>query len=354
MQSLMTPLHALKWVTLVVVQTLGETLKTRALGFAPYFVVLSLMMGSPWAHAQAPAWPLKPVKIVIPFAPGGGVDILTRALAIRLQQRWGQPIVVENRAGAGSIIGADLVAKSAPDGYTLLATVNQTMVANRFLYKSLPYDPDKSFEPITLMVVSDQLLIAHVGLPANNLKELVALARKEPGKLAYGSFGIGSQPHLLYETLKVREGIDLLHVPYKGITPNLAALAAGEVVLGTGSAAVAAPLIAAGKIKPLTVAGAQAIAQYPKVPTSVEQGYPYVQTSIWYAMFAPAGTPVTVLDRIRADVRDILMDPVFAESNATAKGLTVVASDRAQLVRTIREESQLAGEQIKAAKVQPE
>ena len=282
------------------------------------------------------------------------MDILTRAIASRLQQRWGQPIVIENRAGAGSIIGADMVAKSPADGYTLLATVNQTMVANRFLYKSLPYDPDKSFDPITLMVISDQLLIAHVGLPANNLKELVALARREPGKLAYGSFGIGSQPHLLYETLKVREGIDLLHVPYKGITPNLAALAAGEVVLGTGSAAVAAPLIAAGKIKPLTVAGAQPIAQYPKVPTSVELGFPYVQTSIWYALFAPAGTPVPLLERIRSDVRDILTEPAFAEANAMAKGLTVVAGDRAHLLRTIRDESQLAGEQIKAAKVQPE
>ena len=317
-------------------------------------LALAGMGGAFCAQAQTSAWPAKPVKIVIPFAPGGGVDILTRAIANRLQQRWGQPIVVENRAGAGSIIGADLVAKSPPDGYTLLATVNQTMVANRFLYKSLPYDPDKSFDPITLMVVSDQLLIAHVGLPANNLKELVALARREPGKLAYGSFGIGSQPHLLYETLKVREGIDLLHVPYKGITPNLAALAAGEVVLGTGSAAVAAPLIAAGKIKPLTVAGAQPMPQYPKVPTSVEQGFPYVQTSIWYAMFAPAGTPVPVLERVRNDVREILTDPAFAEAHATSKGLTVVAGDRAQLVRTIREESQLAGEQIKAAKVQPE
>ena len=316
--------------------------------------LMAASLANAQTQSQTAPWPTKPVKIVIPFAPGGGVDILTRAIASRLQQRWGQPIVIENRAGAGSIIGADMVAKSPADGYTLLATVNQTMVANRFLYKSLPYDPDKSFDPITLMVISDQLLIAHVGLPANNLKELVALARREPGKLAYGSFGIGSQPHLLYETLKVREGIDLLHVPYKGITPNLAALAAGEVVLGTGSAAVAAPLIAAGKIKPLTVAGAQPIAQYPKVPTSVEQGFPYVQTSIWYALFAPAGTPVPLLERIRSDVRDILTEPAFAEANAMAKGLTVVAGDRAHLARTIRDESQWAGEQIKAAKVQPE
>mgnify|MGYP003340453765 CR=1 FL=1 len=316
-----------------------------------------LALAAPWiaAHAQTTDYPSRPIRLIVPFSPGSSTnDILGRALATRLSTVLGQQVVVENRPGASSTIGSDLVAKSPADGYTLLATVNQTMVANRFLYKSLPYDPDKSFDPITLMVISDQLLIAHVGLPVNNLKELVALARREPGKLAYGSFGIGSQPHLLYETLKVHEGIDLLHVPYKGITPNLAALAAGEVVLGTGSAAVAAPLIAAGKIKPLTVAGAQPMAQYPKVPTSVEQGFPYVQTSIWYALFAPAGTPVPLLERIRSDVRDILTEPAFAEANAMAKGLTVVAGDRAHLARTIRDESQWAGEQIKAAKVQPE
>ncbi len=304
-------------------------------------------------HAQA-AWPSKPIRIVVPFAPGGGVDVLTRAVANELSRRWGQPIVMDNRAGAGSLIGADLVAKSAPDGYTLLATVNQTVVANRFLYKSLPYDPDKSFEPVTLMVASDQLLLAHSALPANTLTELIALAKKEPGKLAYGSFGIGSQPHLLYETLKVREGIDLLHVPYKGITPKLTALAAGEVVLGTGSVAVAAPLVAAGKIKPISVAGAKRVPQYPAVPTTVEQGYPYAQTSIWYALFAPAGTPAAVLDKLRAEVKSILTDPAFAEANALSKGLTVVAGDGAQLQRTIRDEVQVTAAQIKASGVQPE
>ena len=308
------------------------------------------------AQTAAPAggWPSKAVRIVVPFAPGGGVDILTRAVAQELSQRWKQPVVMENKAGAGSLIGADFVAKAAPDGYTLLATVNQTMVANRFLYKSLPYDPDRSFEPVSLMVASDQLLLANAALPVNTLAELIALAKKEPGKLAYGSFGIGSQPHLLYETLKVREGIDLLHVPYKGITPKLTALAGGEVMLGTGSVAVAAPLVAAGKIKPISVAGAKRVPQYPNVPTTVEQGYAYAQTAIWYALFAPAGTPPAVLDKLRAEVKSILADPAFAEANALSKGLTVVAGDGAQLQRTIRDEVQVTAAQIKAAGVQPE
>ena len=310
-----------------------------------------------WLPAGARAqgtWPAKPLRIVVPFAPGGGIDVLTRAVANELSRRWGQPIVIDNRAGAGSLIGADVVAKSAPDGYTLLATVNQTMVANRFLYKSLPYDPDRSFEPVSLMVASDQLLLANAALPVNTLAELIALAKKEPGKLAYGSFGIGSQPHLLYETLKVREGIDLLHVPYKGITPKLTALAGGEVMLGTGSVAVAAPLVAAGKIKPISVAGAKRVPQYPNVPTTVEQGYAYAQTAIWYALFAPAGTPPAVLDKLRAEVKSILADPAFAEANALSKGLTVVAGDGAQLQRTIRDEVQVTAAQIKAAGVQPE
>ncbi|NUZ06084.1 Bug family tripartite tricarboxylate transporter substrate binding protein [Piscinibacter koreensis] len=311
-------------------------------------------LGTAASQAEAQSWPSRPVRVIVPFAPGGGIDILTRAIANELTTRWKQPIVIDNRGGAGSLIGTEAVAKAPPDGYTLLATVNQSMVANRFLYKSLPYDPDKNFEPIMMMVISDQLLIANANLPANNLKEVIALAKRDPGKLNYGSFGIGSQPHLLYETINVREGTDLLHVPYKGITPNLQALASGEVMLGTGSAAVAAPLIAAGRIKPISVAGSRRVAQFPKVPTTAEEGYPYVRTSIWYALFAPAGTPAEVTNRIRNDVRAILTDPAFAEANAVSKGLTVVAGDRDQLVRTIREESASVAEQVKAAKVTPE
>ncbi|MDQ2735208.1 MAG: tripartite tricarboxylate transporter substrate-binding protein [Pseudomonadota bacterium] len=304
--------------------------------------------------ANAQAWPTKPIRIIVPFAPGGGVDVLTRAVAAELQQKWGQGVYIENKPGAGSLIGAEIVAHAPPDGYTLMATVNQTVVANRYLYKNLPYDPDKSFEPITMMVVSDQLLLANSKFPANNLKEMIALAHKEPGKIAYGSYGLGSQPNLLYETIKVHEHIDLLHVPYKGITPNLTALAAGDVMLGTGSVAVATPLIQTGRIKPISVAGAHRVSQFPNVPTTTEEGYPYVRASIWYALFAPAGTPEPIVAKIRSDVRAILTDPAFAKMQATSKGLTVVAGDKGQLVDEINEEAKIVGEQIKAAGVKPE
>ena len=306
------------------------------------------------AAAHADNWPTKPVRVIVPFAPGGGVDILVRAVAAELASKWKQAVYVDNKAGAGSLIGAEQVAKAAPDGYTLMATVNQTVVGNRFLYKSLPYDPDKSFEPITMMVSSDQLLLANSALPANNLKELLALAKKEPGKLAYGSFGPGSQPHLLYETIKAREGIDMLHVPYKGITPNLTALAGGEVMLGTGTVAVALPLITAGKIKSISVAGTERLPQFPNVPTTAEQGFPYAKASIFYALFAPAGTPRPIVDKVRDDVRAVLQDPAFAKTQIAARGLTVVAGDQAQLEHAIRDEAQAVAEQVKAAGVKPE
>lgn len=304
--------------------------------------------------AMADSYPSKPVKVIVPFAPGGGIDILIRAVGAELGQRWGQPVVIENKPGAGSLIGASTVANAPADGYTLLATVNQTVVGNRFLYKELPYDPDKSFEPITMMVKADQLIVANADLPANSLKEVLDIQRRKPGSLTYGSFGSGSQPHLLFETINKNESLDLLHIPYKGITPMLTALAGGQVNLGTGSVAVVAPLIAAGKIKPISVAGDSRVAQYPNVATTTEEGFPYVKTSIWYALFAPAGTPSAIAEKIRTDVRAILRDPKFAEQFAVSKGLSVVVGDADQLRTAIKEETAATAAMVKAAGVKPE
>ncbi|MES2186620.1 MAG: tripartite tricarboxylate transporter substrate binding protein [Pseudomonadota bacterium] len=301
--------------------------------------------------ALAQAFPAKPVTVIVPFAPGGGIDILTRSLGAELGARWGQPLVIENRAGAGSVIGTSAVARAPADGYTLLATVNQTMVGNRFLYKKLPYDPDKAFEPILMMVKADQLIVANAGFPANSLKEAVALARAKPGTVSFGSFGNGSQPHLLFSTVKDRESVDLLHVPYNGITPNLTAVASGEVQLGSGSAAVVLPFIQTGKVKPLAVAGDVRSPQFPNVSTTTEQGFPYAKVSIWYALFAPAGTPAAVVKKIRTDVQAVLRDPQFMEKQVTSKGLTVVAGDGKQLRDYIRTETALTATMIKAAGV---
>ncbi|MDP3139694.1 MAG: tripartite tricarboxylate transporter substrate-binding protein [Burkholderiaceae bacterium] len=299
--------------------------------------------------AQAQSFPAKPVTVIVPFAPGGGIDVLTRAIGVKLAARWGQPIVVENRPGAGSMIGSSVVARAPADGYTLLATVNQTMVGNRFIYKKMPYDVDKSFEPISMMVKADQFIIANVNLPANSLKDVIALARAKPDSLNYGSFGNGSQPHLLFSLIKDRENVKMTHVPYNGITPNLTALASGEVQLGSASAAVVAPLLQSGKIKLLAVAGDSRISQHPNVSTTTEQGFAYAKVAIWYGLFAPAGTPTEVVNEIRNAVQAILKDPQFAEQQITSKGLAVIASDGRYLRDVIRKEADVTESMVKAA-----
>lgn len=306
------------------------------------------------AGAPAQQFPARVVRVIVPFPPGGGIDVLVRAMAVDLTAKWGQPVIIENRAGAGSNIGAEAVAKAAPDGHTLLATVNQTFTSNRYLYKALPYDPERSFVPVTLMVQSDHFLLAHPSFAAKDLRELVALAKRQPGKLNYGSFGQGSQPHLAFETLNKREGLDLQHVPYKGIAPLLTAVTAGEVPLATGSAGVAGELLRAGRLKALAIAGKRRAGQFPDVPTTAEQGYPYLIASIWYGLFAPAGTPATVVEKIGSDARAILKTPAFAQKQVTARGLDVVASSSQELAAVIKEESANVGEMIRAAGVKPE
>lgn len=303
------------------------------------------------AYAQ---YPEKMVTIVVPYPPGGGVDIMIRAVAAELTTKWGKPIIVENKAGAGTLIGAEAVSRAAPDGYTLLATVDQTIVANRFLYKKLPYDPDKSFTPISLMAESDHILIAKPQLPAKDLRELVSLAKREKGKLNYGSYGEGSWPQLVYSMLNQREGLDMLHVPYKGIAPMMAATVAGEVDVATGSAGVAGEMLKAKRVKPLAIAGKKRSPQFPDVPTTAEQGYPYLLASVWYGLLAPAGTPVDIVNKINADVTAILKTPVFTERQGTARGLSIVASTPKEFAARISEDAASTGEMIRAAKIEPQ
>jgi tripartite-type tricarboxylate transporter receptor subunit TctC len=316
-------------------------------------LLLALAIG--WtASVGAQTYPSQPVRIVVPFPPGGGIDILIRAVAAELSPKWGKPVVIENKAGAGSMIGAEAVARADPDGHTLLATVNPTLVANRFLYKSLPYDPDRSFAPVTLMVQSDQYLVAHSSVPAKDLRELVALAKREKGKLNYGSYAPGSQPHLVYGLLARREGLDMVHVPYKGIAPVMQAVSTGEVHLTAGSSSVAGAMMKDGRIKPLALAGKNRSAQFPNVPTTVEQGFPYLQAPVWYALFAPAKTPATVIHKVRDDIAAILKAPAFAEKQVTSRGLDVIASTPQELAQVLREEVEVTGEMVKAVGIQPE
>jgi tripartite-type tricarboxylate transporter receptor subunit TctC len=294
------------------------------------------------------------VRLVVPFAGGTTTDILGRLAAAFIARGIGQPVVVDNRSGAGGSIGTGQVARSPADGYTLLATVNQTMTSNRYLYKSLPYDPDKSFVPVMQMVDSEQLIVVHAAVPVRDLKEFVALARREPARYPYGSLGQGTQPHLMFALMNKRENSELTHIPYKGIAPLMAALATGEVAISSGSGAVVGGLIQSGRVKPLAITSKERSALYPDVPTALEQGYAYLNASIWYGLFAPAGTPAAVVDRINADVRAILRDPAFAEKNLAARNLRLVASTPQQFLAVIREETAAMGEMMRAADVKPE
>lgn len=301
---------------------------------------------STMAHA---AYPDRPVTVVIPFPAGGGVDVLMRHVAAVLTEKWQQPVIVINKVGAGSTVGAAFVARARPDGYTLLATVNQTMTGNRYLYRSLSYDPDHSFVPITMMVKADQLIVANPKIPVRSLADLVRQARNGNAGFNFGSYGNGSQPHLLFGTLNRREHIQITHIPYNGIAPSVTALLAGEVQVGLGSTAVLNPHIKAGKLRPLAVTGDKRIAAYPDVPTVSEQGFPYARMSIWYGLFAPSETPAPVVQAIGDQVRAILKDPAFVARHLTPAGLQLVAGSSAELADAIQTESKATAEMVRDA-----
>ena len=226
--------------------------------------------------------------------------MLGRALASELGKLWGQSVVVENPAGANSIVGAEKVATAAPDGYTLMMTIDTTTVSARFLYK-LPYDPDKSFTPITMVARSGQFVIVNPSFPANNLRELIEYARRNPGKVAYASYGLGTQPHLFFETLAKREGVSFLHVPYKGVAPCVTATVAGEVQATVSSPAASGAQVKAGKARAIAIGGGQRTHLFPNVPTIAESGYPYAAAIIWFGLFGPGGMNPQLVDRIYRD-----------------------------------------------------
>lgn len=276
--------------------------------------------------ALGQAYPSRSVRIIVPYPPGGGVDGMARPLADQLAKRWGQAVIVENKAGAATIIGAEFVAKSAPDGYTLLLTSESTITSNPHIYQNLPYDPVRDLAPITQLIGLPQMVVAHPSVAANSLEELVALAKANPGKLNYGSYGSGSQPHLLYEGLNAQAGIKLTHVPYKGIAPALQAALAGEVQLTMGGASVARGHIQAGKLKPLAIARQARLPLMPNVPTLREAGFPDIDPQSWFGLFATGGSPRESIDRIYADVAAIFSEPEFRDRHMLQRGFDPVLS----------------------------
>ena len=313
---------------------------------------LAALTASPYSFGET-AFPQKGVTFIVPLAAGGGTDILARKLALNLGSIWGQPVVVENLSGASSIIGTQRVARAASDGYTLLVTTNGAIVSNRYLFKSLPYDPDKDFIPVAQLADIDMVLLAHQSLGANNLKELVALAKRDPGKVTYASYGNGSQPHLLMELFNKREGIQITHVPYKGLGPALTSVMAGETMMtltgrGSGDAA-----IRSGKTKVLNYNSDKRDPLHPEVPTSEESGYPYFRVATWHGVFAPRGTPKDVVAKIHRDINKVLNQPEFREDMAK-RGYAIPTRTPEEFAAAIQEEVKATGEMVKAAGLAPE
>lgn len=306
------------------------------------------------APVQAQTYPDKPVKIVLGVPPGGGLDVLVRGIAAELSNKWGKAVVVDNKPGASGVIAAEGVATAAPDGYTLFATTDQIYMGNRFVFKNLPYDPDKSFANITIMARAEQFLLAHPDVPARTLPELITADRKAPGKLAYGSWGDGSPPQLVYEMLNKSAGTKFLHVPYKGVAPVLNALTGNEVQLSVGSSGVAGSLLKAGKLKALALAAKQRSPLFPDVPTTTELGHPEILSFIWFGLAAPAGTPKDIIDRISADVREIVKQPAFAERFIATPGWTTIAATPAETDEIIRSELPIIRDMSAAAGVKPQ
>jgi tripartite-type tricarboxylate transporter receptor subunit TctC len=265
---------------------------------------------------------------------------MARQIAEKLTQAWGQPVVVENRPGANTIVATDAVAKSAPDGSTILMTTDATFSINPHLYKKLPFDTQRDFIPVTMLVLLQQMLVGHPALPANSLDELIRLAKSKPGTLNYASYGSGSQPHLSGEMLKNKAGIDLVHVPYKGISLAVPAVMAGEVQLTFAGIATSMPQLKAGRIKAFAIGGTQRSPLYPEVPTFAELGYPEVETHAWFGFFLPAGSPQEAVSRIHQDTKKILEDPEFRQKQLIARGYDVVGSSPGDFAAYIRKDSE--------------
>ena len=261
------------------------------------------------APAQAQPYPAKPVRVIVPYPPGGGNDTLGRLFAAKLGERMGQSFLVENRPGAGTMIGTEAAAKAAPDGYTILLSSIATHALSPNLYSRVPYDAVKDFAPITLLGVAPTVLVVHHDLPAKSLQELVSLARSKPGALAYASGGNGTPPHINAEVFKSVAGVDLLHVAYKGGGPALVDLIAGRVHVMLDTAASAMPHVRSGKLRALALSAPKRSAEYPDLPTFAEAGLPQYETNAWYSMHAPAGTPGPIVGRLNRELVAILKDP---------------------------------------------
>ncbi len=279
-----------------------------------YAAVLGALLAALDATAQtATAYPARPIRMIVPSAPGSGPDIMARAIGQKLTEAFGQQVVIDDRPGAGGIIGSEAAAKSAPDGYTLIMANAGSHSVNASLYSKLPYDPVRDFAPVTLVSTAPNILIVHPSLPAKTVKELIALAKAKPGQLAFGSGGNGSTAHLSGEMFKTMAGIDIVHVPYKGSPSAVLAVISGQIAMAMPNIPPALPHVKSGKLKALAVTTAKRSAAAPELPTVAESGLPGYEATAWFGVLAPAGTPRDIIDRLNAIIVKSLRAPDMRE-----------------------------------------
>ncbi|MGH8640083.1 MAG: Bug family tripartite tricarboxylate transporter substrate binding protein [Burkholderiales bacterium] len=288
--------------------------------------------------ADSQNYPVRPVRFICPFPSGDGVDLITRIVGAALGEAWGLQVIVDNRPGAGGTIGADIVAKAAPDGYTVLMGTTATLAIAPALYRKLPYDGSRDFAPVSMIGTAPNVLVVHPSAPARSVGEFLAYAKAHPRKINYGSAGVGTTLHLSMEMLSSLAGIDVVHVPYKGGGPALADLLGGNVMAMFGAQPLLLSHIKAGKVRALAVSSARRSALLPNVPTVAESGVPGFEVIVWYSMLAPAGTPATVLGKLNADMVKVLSAPEvqrrFAEN-----GVEAAASTPAELAAFVKSET---------------
>ncbi len=312
-----------------------------------------LVMATATGSLQAQSYPVKPIRVVVPFAPGGPSDIFVRAIGPKLTEVWGQPVVVDNRGGAGGVIGIEVVTHAAPDGYTLLLGASGALVINPALNPRLTYDTFRDLAPITRVVINPQLLALHPSLAANNLQELIQIAKAKPGQINYASVGIGSSPHLGMEMLKAMAGINLTHVPYKGTAPALTDLLGGQVSLMFTSMATVLPHVRAGRVKGIAVGSAKRSPAVPEIPTVAESGITGFDYVTWFAFFAPARTPRAIVDKLNGEIVRILAEPKLAQY-FSGQGAEPAATTPEGLTQYMRDEHDRWKRVIKSANIQAE
>lgn len=301
-----------------------------------FLLPLAALLLSP-TLTMAQDFPKQMVRMIVPYPAGGGVDGLARAVADSLGRKWGQSVIIDNRPGASTMIGGEYVARAPADGTTLLFTSDSSITSNPFLFRKMSFDPIKDLAPITQLADLHQMVLVHPSVQANTLQELVALAKAKPGALNYASYGNGSQPHLLFEALKKQADIQIVQVPFRGIAPALQAVIAGDVQMTLGGPA-ALGMLEAKQLKALAIGRKQRLPALPDVPTLAEAGYPEVDPLSWFGLFAPAGTPPAIIDKIQKDVAATLADPDFNKRFVAGLGFTGVASTPQAFAQFIKDD----------------